>query len=97
MRLYRIIKKPLVTEKAANLEMNNSCYVVEVSSDATKIDIKKAVQELYGVDVATVNTLTTRAKSKYGRKGMQIKRRETKKAYVTLKDKSAKLDLSLVK
>jgi len=47
MRLYRILKKPVVTEKTSNLEMINSCYVVEVSKDATKVDIKKAVLELY--------------------------------------------------
>jgi large subunit ribosomal protein L23 len=41
--------------------------------------------------------LNTREKFKYGKKGMQIKRRSTKKAFVTLKDKKAKLDFSLIK
>ncbi len=98
MRLYKIIKKPITTEKSSALEMDNACYTMEVSSDATKIDIKKAIKELYGIEVATVNILNTRAKFKYGRKrGMQYRKRETKKAYVTLKNKKDKLDFSIVK
>ena len=42
MRLYRILKKPIVTEKSSNLEIANNTYVFEVSKDATKIDIKKS-------------------------------------------------------
>ena len=47
MRLYRIIKKPIVTEKTSNLELINGCYVFEVDSSATKIDIKKAISFIY--------------------------------------------------
>jgi large subunit ribosomal protein L23 len=47
MRLYRILKKPVVTEKTSNAEITNSCYTFIVSPDATKIDIKKAILELY--------------------------------------------------
>ncbi len=97
MRLYRILKKPIVTEKTSNLELKNNTYVFEVSKDATKIDIKKAILELYGVEVASVNIVNTRAKFKFGRKWMQIKRREAKKAYVKLKDEKAKIDFSIVK
>jgi len=97
MRLYRILKKPIVTEKSSNLEIANNTYVFEVSKDATKIDIKKAVLELYGVSVSSVNILNTRMKFKFGKKGMQIRKRTTKKAYVTLKDASAKIDVTLVK
>ena len=97
MRLYRILKKPVVTEKTSNLEMINSCYVVEVSKDATKVDIKKAVLELYWIEVSSVNILNTREKFKHWKKGMQVRKRTTKKAYVTLKDKKAKLDFSMVK
>ena len=97
MRLYRILKKPIVTEKSSNLEIANNTYVFEVSKDATKIDIKKAVLELYGVSVSNVNILNTRMKFKFGKKGMQIRKRTTKKAYVTLKDANAKIDVTLVK
>jgi large subunit ribosomal protein L23 len=47
MRLFRILKKPVVTEKTSKLEMTNNTYVFIVSSDATKIDVKKAVLDLY--------------------------------------------------
>lgn len=97
MRLYRILKKPIVTEKSSTLEIANNTYVFEVSKDATKIDIKKAVLELYGVSVSNVNILNTRMKFKFGKKWMQIRKRTTKKAYVTLSDANAKIDVTLVK
>jgi len=97
MRLYRILKKQIVTEKSSTLELANNIYVFEVSSDATKIDIKKAVFELYGLSVSSVNVINTRMKFKFGKKGTQIRKRTTKKAYITLADKTAKLDITLVK
>lgn len=98
MRLFRILKKPVVTEKASNLEMKQNTYVFMVSPDSTKIDIKKAILELYWIEVESVNIVNTREKFKYWRKrGMQVKRRSEKKAYVTLKDKKAKLDISVIK
>ena len=84
MRLYRILKKQIVTEKTSTLEIANNTYVFEVSKDATKIDIKKAILELYGVSVSSVNIVNTRMKFKFGKKGMQVRKRSTKKAYVTL-------------
>ena len=97
MRLYRIIQKPIVTEKASNLEMNESTYVIRVDPQATKIDIKKSINELYGVEIESVRIVNTRVKMKHGRKKMQIRRRPFKKAYVTLKDKSQRLDLISIK
>jgi large subunit ribosomal protein L23 len=98
MRLLNILKKPLQTEKTSNVEMNNNTYTFAVSSDATKIDIKKAVHFLYGVDAADVNIVNTREKFKYGKKrSLQLKRRTYKKAYVTLRDAKAKIDFSVIK
>ena len=98
MRLFRILKKPVVTEKTSNLEITQSKYVCVVSSDATKIDIKKAILELYWVEVDSVNVLRTREKFKYWKKRwMQLRKRSQKKAYITLKDKKAKIDFSIVK
>lgn len=98
MRIYRILRKPITTEKTSVLEMTNNTYVFEVDSSATKIDIKKSINELYKVDVASVNVLHTREKFKYGRKKwLQIRKKSTKKAYITLKDKKAKIDFSIVK
>jgi len=98
MRLYKILVKPIVTEKTANMGIAKARYGFEVAPDATKIDVKMAVKELYGVEVASVNILNTREKFKYGRKrGMQVKRRTSKKAYITLKDAKAVLDVTMVK
>jgi ribosomal protein L23 len=47
MRLYNVIKKPVVTEKASRIEMLNTTYTIEVDSSSTKIDIKKAFSEIY--------------------------------------------------
>ena len=98
MRLYRILRKPIVTEKTTKLEMDNKTYVFVVSSDATKIDVKKAVIELYWVEVESVNIVNSREKFKYGRKRwMQLKRRPYKKAYVKLKSEKDKIDFSVIK
>jgi len=96
MRLYDIIKKPIITEKSTLLEVN-WMYLVEISKDATKIDVKKAFLEIYKVEVSDVNVLNTRVKFKNWRKWPQIKRRTTKRAYVTLKNKTDKIDFSSVK
>ena len=63
-----ILKKQLVTEKTSNLELTNSCYTAEVSDDATKIDVKKAILDIYGIEIASVNMLNTREKFKHGKK-----------------------------
>lgn len=98
MRIFRILKKPITTEKTSVLEMNNNTYVFEVDSSATKIDVKKSIMELYKVEVASVNMLNTREKFKYAKnRTMQLRKRATKKAYVTLKDGGAKIDFSIIK
>lgn len=98
MRLYTILKRPIVTEKTANMQIGKPRYAFEVATDATKIDVKMAVKELYGVEVEQVNMLYTREKFKFGKnRGMQTRRREVKKAYITLKNASDVLDFTLVK
>lgn len=98
MRLYRLLKKPIVTEKTANMSLQKNVYVFEVSLDATKIDIKKAISELYWVEVSNVNVVNTREKVKFGRKwGMQLRKRASKKAYVTLKNPQDKIDYTIIK
>lgn len=98
MRLYKILKKPIVTEKTANMGLSKPRYAFEIAPDATKIDVKMAVKELYGVEVSDVNILNTREKFKYGKKrGMQLRKRIMKKAYVTLKDSKSVIDVTIVK
>ncbi|MCH8028467.1 MAG: 50S ribosomal protein L23 [Candidatus Dadabacteria bacterium] len=80
-----IIKQPLVTEKSTNLRENN-CYVFSVDGKANKQEIKKAVENLFGVKVDKVRTLVTPGKSvkRFGR--VVGRTSPCKKAYVKLKE-----------
>ena len=82
-----IIIAPVITEKSmANRE--NNVYTFKVVKDATKTDIKKAVEEAFKVSVKSVNTLNT--KSKRRRVGRYSGRTKTyKKAIITLADGSS--------
>jgi large subunit ribosomal protein L23 len=79
-----VIEEVVVTEKsAANAE--KGIYTFKVAKSANKIQIKDAVEKTFGVKVASVNTLNTKAKSK--RVGRYTGTTKTyKKAIVTLKD-----------
>lgn len=82
-----ILVKPLISEKSENLneELNQVTFIV--NRKANKVEIRKAVEELYQVDVLSVNTLTMPAKERvrYTRAGMQRGRVSAfKKAIVTL-------------
>lgn len=86
---YTIIQRPLVTEKAMLLADENkkggSQHVFEVARSANKIEIAKAVETLFGVKVAKVNTVLV--KGKVRRQGrFSGKTANWKKAYVTLKE-----------
>lgn len=88
--IYTIIKKPLFTEKGSNLKESQNKILVEVSRDANKVDIKRAVEEIFKVKVDKVATINTYGKWK--RYGRSIgKRPDRKKAVITLK-KGEKLD-----
>jgi len=82
--LYDVIRKPIVTEKAT-LASENGAVVFEVAIDSNKSLIKEAVEALFGVKVKAVNTAITKGKIKRFR-GALGKRRDVKKAYVTLED-----------
>jgi len=82
-RLYQVLLGPVYSEKAQSLG-EQGVQVFKVSPTATKLEIKKAIELLFEVEVEKVNTLNTKGKSK--RFGKTIGRRsDTKKAYVTLK------------
>ena len=79
-----IIIAPVITEKAAYATEKN-VYTFKVSKDANKIEIKKAIEAAFNVNVVKVNTLITKAKDK--RVGKYTGKTKTyKKAIVTLKD-----------
>lgn len=80
---YRILIRPLITEKATNLSNENK-YIFEVSGDANKIEIKKAIKNVYGVRPISINIVNVRGKQvRFGRTMGRTKDR--KKAIVTLK------------
>jgi len=88
--VHTIIKKPLFTEKGARMKEVENKVLVEVAKDANKIEIKRAVEEIFNVKVESVATITTNGKWK--KHGKSIGRRpDRKKAIVTLK-KGEKLD-----
>ena len=83
MTAYDIVIRPIITERAMAAVADKK-YVFEVAKDAGKIEIKKAVEEIFGVKVASVNTLNVPGKAKRmgaARTGMP---RGWKKAYVQL-------------
>ncbi|SHI56843.1 50S ribosomal protein L23 [Wenxinia saemankumensis] len=79
---YDVIRKPLITEKST-LASEANAVVFEVAMDATKPQIKEAVEALFGVDVTGVNTSITKGKVKRFR-GQPGRRADVKKAFVTL-------------
>ena len=88
---YDIIIRPIITERSMAGAADKK-YVFEVARTAGKIEIKKAIEEIFDVKVAAVNTLTVPGKEKRmggGRPGMT---KTWKKAYVTLKEDSKTIE-----
>jgi large subunit ribosomal protein L23 len=81
---YDVIKNAHITEKSAFLGEKGDQYVFEVSRDATKLDIKRAVEVIFKKKVKAVNTLNVHAKVKGSRMGRAGKSAQWKKAIVTL-------------
>lgn len=82
---YTIVREPLLSEKGSDLGEKHNQYFFKVALSANKIEIKRAVERLYKVKVANVNTM------RVGGKRRQLRRRvgytpDWKKAVVTLKE-----------
>jgi len=88
---YDVIRKPIITEKATVASENNA-VVFEVDIAANKPQIKEAIETLFNVKVKAVNTTITKGKVKRFR-GQLGKRKDVKKAYVTLEEGNA-IDVS---
>lgn len=84
---HDVIIRPIVSEKSYNLIDANGQYTFEVQPTANKTEIKLAVEEVFGVKVAKVRTLTRKGKTQWTRAGIG-KRKDTKRAIVTLKEGS---------
>ena len=91
MTAHEIIIRPIVSERSfSGMELNK--YTFEVAKDANKYQIKDAVEEIFGVKVKSVNTLTVSGKEKRqgaGRPGMT---KTWKKAYVQLTQDSKTIE-----
>ena len=83
-RHYDVILAPHITEKST-LASENNAVVFKVANDATKPQIRDAVEALFDVKVTGVNTIVTKGKVKRWR-GKPYRRNDMKKAIVTLKD-----------
>lgn len=80
--MYDVIRKPVVTEKSTRGSEHNQ-VTFEISMDATKPQVKKAVEAMFEVDVTGVNTHVRKGKQKRFR-GVMGRRSDSKKAIVTL-------------
>ena len=84
MNMYEVIRRPIVTEKAVGKKEGEATLCFEVSTEATKTDIKNAVQKLFKVKVADVHTVNNVGKLR--RRGrFSGYRPDWKKAYVRLR------------
>ena len=83
-RHYDLIVAPIITEKATIASDNNQ-FMFKVRREATKTQIKAAIEKLFDVKVIGVNTLVRKGKTKFFR-GTRGRQQDVKKAIVTLAD-----------
>ena len=84
-RLYSVLLGPRSTEKSENLAEKNSQITFKVKPDATKLEIKQAIEKLFSVKVSAVRTANVNGKVKRFRNSTG-KRKNWKKALVSLQD-----------
>ena len=83
MNIYDIIRRPVITEQSM-ADVADKKYVFEVAVDANKTEIKAAVEEIFGVKVAKINSIRMQGKVKRTGAYPAGKRADYKKAVVTL-------------
>lgn len=87
MKLSEVLIKPIVTEKSNKLTEARRTYAFRVSRKANKLEVKKAVEEFYGVSVVDVNTIVVpgKTKNRFTKAGFITGMKPAfKKAYVTV-------------
>jgi len=85
MKLTDIIRRPLITEKTSIIREDGRTIVFEVATDANKVQVRRAVEQLLGAKVARIRTSIAHGKIK--RQGRYAGQRpDWKKAYVTLRE-----------
>ncbi|GAA3581562.1 50S ribosomal protein L23 [Klugiella xanthotipulae] len=84
---HDVIIAPVVSEKSYSLIDNNGQYTFEVHPESNKTEIKLAIEKIFDVKVASINTLNRKGKTRRTKFGLG-KRKDTKRAIVTLKSGS---------
>jgi large subunit ribosomal protein L23 len=84
-RMYRVVQKPVITEKATDDAANRNAYHFQVPLEANKVEIRQAIEKLFEVDVLSVNT--ARVRGKFRRRGYSAGVSQAwKRAMVTLRE-----------
>ncbi len=87
---YDVILKPVISERSMD-EAQNKKYTFKVATDANKTEVKLAIEEIFGVEVAKVNIMNVKGKMK--RMGRNVGRTAaSRKAIVTLKPNSKEIE-----
>ena len=92
MTAYDIIIRPVITERSM-ASVADKKYVFEVAPSAGKIEIKKAVEEIFGVKVAKVNTISVPGKAKRLGAARPGRTKDWKKAIVQLTEESKPIEI----
>lgn len=92
-RIFSVLLGPHISEKAAIGAENANQFVFQVSLDANKLEIKKAVEKIFSVKVSGVQVVRSKGKVKRNKFGL-AKRSDSKKAYVRLAE-GHEIDLSV--
>lgn len=83
-RMYSVILAPHVSEKSTVMGEDNNQYAFKVALDATKPEIKEAVEKIFDVSVEELQVLRVKGKTKRSARGIIRKRSDWKKAYVRI-------------
>lgn len=83
-RLYTVLLTPHITEKATNLGDSSNQFAFKVAKNASKREIKVAVETLFNVKVENVTTLNVKGKARRNFRGVSSRMKNWKKAYVRL-------------
>jgi large subunit ribosomal protein L23 len=91
MNITQVLRKPLLTEKSNNMKADKNIVCFEVARNANKIQIKEAVEKMFGVKVVGVTTANVHGKNR--RMGRSFGRKpDWKKAYVKIQEGEKKIE-----
>lgn len=95
MNLEHIILGPIISEKAERFRTSNRTYTLRVAPGATKVDVRRALERFYDVEISSIRMMRVGRKVRaFGKGGLLEKRHRVKKALITLTPKSKVLDLA---